>query len=129
MDDLASKLAVNRHLCTQKTVRSPTGPKTKCKNPFVPPVPLAVVKACAAAGCEIVLPLVLAAHRQLAMRHCEWTPLNKAVWTSAGDPPERKREKILRELKARPDLLQFRQRKTATSHYDVALGTLWDEET
>ena len=91
-------------------------------------MPLAVIKACAGEGCEVVLPLVLAAHRQLTMTRREWTPLNGAVWTSAGNPSERKRERILKELKARPELLQVRRRQTATSHYDLSYGALWDEE-
>ncbi len=128
MDDLAPKLAVNRPPYTKQAVRSPTGPKTKSTSPYVPPVPLAVIKACAVKGCEAVLPLVLAAHRQLTMTHREWTPLNKAVWTSAGNPSERKRERILKELKAKPEILLVRRRQTATSHYDLSYGALWDEE-
>ena len=125
MEDLASKLVVSRLPQSRQDARTPAGPKEKRPNPFIPTVPLAVVKACAVEGCELVLPLVLAIHRQLKMTGRDWTPLNKAVWVSAGDPPERKRERILRLLKAQPELIQMRPRKTATSHYDVAYGAAW----
>jgi hypothetical protein len=125
MDDLASRLAIAGFQNRQQEARQPARPKTKSQNPFVPTVPLHVIKACALGGCEVVLPLVLAIHRQLKMTGREWTPLNKTVWASAGDPSERKREKILRLVKARPELIQIRQRKTATSYYDVAYGAAW----
>ena len=125
MDDLASRLAIAGFQNRQQEARQPARPKTRSQNSFVPVVPLCVIKACALGGCEVVLPLVLATHRQLKMTGREWTPLNRAVWVSAGDPPERKREKILRVLKARPELILIRQRKTATSHYEVAYGAAW----
>jgi hypothetical protein len=59
------------------------------------------------------------------MTRREWTPLNKAIWISAGDPPERKRERILKALKSQPELIQIRLRKTATSHYEVSYGKAW----
>jgi hypothetical protein len=59
------------------------------------------------------------------MTRREWTPLNMAIWTAAGNPPEKKRAKILSVLKARPDLIMIRHKKTTTSHYEVAYGALW----
>ncbi len=125
MDDLASRLTIADFPNSQQEARQPARLKKKSQNSYVPTVPLHVIKACALGDCEVVLPLVLATHRQLKMTGREWTPLNRAVWVSAGDPPERKREKILRVLKARPELILIRQRKTATSHYEVAYGAAW----
>ena len=125
MRDVASKLVVSRPPQSRQDPRAPAGPKTKHPNPFIPTVPLAILKTCAVEGCEVVLPLVLAIHRQLKMTGRDWTPLNKAVWVSAGDPPERKRERILRILKAQTELIQMHPRKTTTSHYDVAYGAAW----
>ena len=125
MHNWGPKLADNLTQQPRQGARLTPGPKTKSPVPFIPPTPLSVVQACAVDGSEVVLPLVLAVHRQLKMTGREWTPLNKAVWTSAGNPAEKKRERILRVLKSRPDLLQVRQRKTATSHYEVAYGALW----
>lgn len=125
MHNWEPKLAVNLTQQPRQGARLTSGPKKKSPVPFIPPMPLSVVQACAVDGCEVVLPLVLAVHRQLKMTGREWTPLNRAIWTSAGNPSEKKRERILRVLKSRPDLLQVRQRKTATSHYEVAYGALW----
>jgi hypothetical protein len=125
MDDLASRLTIADFPNSQQEARQPARLKKKSQNSYVPTVPLHVIKACALGDCEVVLPLVLATHRQLKMTGREWTPRNRAVWVSAGDPPERKREKILRVLKARPELILIRRRKTATSHYEVAYGAAW----
>jgi hypothetical protein len=113
VDNLASRLAIAGFPNRQQEARQPARPKTKSQNSFVPTVPLHVIKACALGD------------RQLKMTGREWTPLNKTVWASAGDPSERKREKILRLVKARPELILIRQRKTATSHYEVAYGAAW----
>lgn len=125
MDDLTEKLALNRPPYIRQDTRPAKGPKTLHPTPFIPSVPLAVIKMCALRECEVVIPLLLAIHRQLKMANREWIPLNKAVWASAGDPSERKRERILRVLKAQPELVQIRQRRTATSHYEVAYGVAW----
>jgi hypothetical protein len=98
--------------------------KSKSKH-FIPALPLEVVLTCVAGGCEVALPLILAIHRQLTMTGREWTPLNKAIWAAAGNPPEKKRAKVLTVLKEQPDLIQIRPKKTATSHYEVACGVLW----
>jgi hypothetical protein len=98
--------------------------KSKSKH-FIPALPLEVVLTCVAGGCEVALPLILAIHRQLTMTGREWTPLNKAIWAAAGNPPEKRRAKVLTVLKEQPDLIQIRSKKTATSHYEVARGVLW----
>jgi hypothetical protein len=125
MSDLASRLSIKGLTDPSREVRRPAIKKTKNPNPYVSAFPLSVSKHCVSVGCEAALPLILAIHRQLKMTGREWTPLNKAVWVSAGDPSEKKREKILRALKRHPELVQICPRKTATSHYDVAYGSLW----
>ena len=102
-----------------------TKPKTSKAKHFIPALPLGVVLTCSAGGYEVALPLILAIHRQLTMTGREWTPLNIAIWAAAGDPPEKKRAKVLAALKEHPDLIQIRPKKTTTSHYEVAYGVLW----
>ena len=51
-----------------------------------------------------------------------------AIWVAAGNPPEKKRAKVLAALKGHTDLIQIRSKKTTTSHYEVAYGTLWSAE-
>ena len=105
-----------------------TKPKSSKSKHFIPALPLGVVLACVTGGCEIALPLILAIHRQLVMTRRDWTPLNIAIWAAAGNPPEKKRAKVLAALKEHPDLIQIRPKKTTTSHYEVAYGTLWSAE-
>jgi len=103
-------------------------PKTSKSKHFIPALPLGVVLTCVAGGYEVALPLILAIHRQLTMTGREWTQLNIAIWAAAGNPPEKKRAKILALLKEHPDLIQIRPKKTTTSHYEVAYGKLWSAE-
>jgi len=103
-------------------------PKPSKSKHFIPALPLGVVLTCVAGGCEITLPLILAIHRQLTMTRREWTPLNIAIWAAAGNPPEKKRAKVLAALKERPDLILIRPKKTTTSHYEVAYGAKWSAE-
>jgi len=124
-DDILGKFAIPDSVTLSEVV---TQPKTSRAKHFIPALPLPVVPACVQGGCEIALPLVLAIHRQLTMTRREWTPLNKAIWTAAGNPPERKRTKILTALKGQPDLIHLRPKKTTTSHYEVAYGALWSAE-
>ena len=121
-DDIFAKFAISDEVALPAvTAKSKTG-RTKH---FIPAVPLPVVLACVEGGCETALPLILAIHRHLTMTGREWTPLNIAIWTAAGNPSERKRTKILASLKEQSDLIHIRPKKTATSHYEVAYGTLW----
>jgi hypothetical protein len=103
-------------------------PKTSKSKHFIPALPLGVVLTCVGGGYEVALPLILAIHRQLTMTGREWTQLNIAIWAAAGNPPEKKRAKILALLKEHPDLIQIRPKKTTTSHYEVAYGKLWSAE-
>lgn len=126
-DDLVTKFAIPEGF-TLPEVSEKKETKPSGQRHFISAVPLQIIKITAAAGCEIALPLILAIHRQLKMTGREWTPLNKVIWVAAGDPPERKRSKILAVLKQRPDLIQIRPKKTATSHYEVAYGASWTAE-
>lgn len=95
-------------------------PKEQIKA-LIPALSLEVVLTCVAGRCDIAWPPILAFHRQLTVTGREWTPLNKAVWVAAGNQPEKRRAKILAVLKTQLDLIQIRLKKTATSHYQVAL--------
>jgi hypothetical protein len=92
---------------------------------FVPGFPLSILYAVVSAGAEKALPVVLAIHRQLRMTGREWTPLNSAVWKAAGSPSDKERASILRKLKGLPDLIRVTPHRTATTHYWVARGSLW----
>ena len=123
-DDLVTKFAMPEGFCLSEVIDKKEG-KPSGQRHFIPALPLQIIKITVAAGCETALPLILAIHRQLKMTGREWAPLNKAIWVAAGDPPEKKRSKILTVLKQRPDLIQIRPKKTTTSHYEVAYGALW----
>lgn len=124
-DDIFAKLAIPNGFTLPEAEAKPGRRRARH---FIPPVPLRVVLACVEGGCETALPLILAIHRQLTMTRREWTPLNAAIWTAAGNPSERKRTKILASLKEQSDLILVRPKKTATSHYEVAYGALWSTE-
>ncbi len=124
-DDIFAKFAIPDELTLPEAKATP---KTNRAKHFIPAVPLRAVLACVEGGCELALPLILAIHRHLTMTGREWTPLNKAIWDTAGNPTEKKRAKILAALKERPELIQIRRKKTATSHYEVACGRLWSAE-
>jgi hypothetical protein len=124
-DDLVTKFAIPEDFSLPEVK---TKPKTSGAKHFIPALPLQIVKISVLAECEIALPLILTIHRQLTMTGREWTPLNKAIWDAAGNPPEKKRSKILAVLKRHPDLIQIRPKKTTTSHYEVAYGALWAAE-
>lgn len=124
-NDLVTKFAIPEDFSLPEVK---TKPKISGTKHFIPALPLQIVTVSVAAECEIALPLILAIHRQLTMTAREWTPLNNAIWTAAGNPPEKKRAKILAVLKRHPDLIQIRPKKTTTSHYEVAYGALWAAE-
>ena len=122
VDDFFAKFAIPDEFTLPEATAKPKTSRTKH---FIPALPLNVILACVEGGHETALPLILAIHRQLTMTRREWTPLNMAIWTAAGNPPEKKRAKILSVLKARPDLIMIRPKKTTTSHYEVAYGARW----
>lgn len=126
-DDLITKFAIPEDFSLPE-VKTKSKPKISGTKHFIPALSLQIVKISVLAECETALPLILAIHRQLTMTGREWTPLNKAIWDAAGNPPEKKRAKILAVLKRHPELIQIRHKKTTTSHYEVAYGTLWAAE-
>lgn len=122
VDDIFAKFAIPDEFTLPEATAKPKTSRTKH---FIPAIPLSVILACVEGGCETALPLILAIHRQLTMTRREWTPLNMAIWTAAGNPPEKKRAKILASLKEQSELIMIRTKKTTTSHYEVAYGALW----
>jgi hypothetical protein len=57
----------------------------------------------------------------------EETPLNEAIWKCAGSPSSKRREAILRKLKAVAHVIRLNATRTRTSHYSVSRGELWGE--
>lgn len=121
-DDICAKLAIPDGFTVPEATAKPN---TSGVTHFIPAVPLRVIHACVDGGCEIALPLILAIHRQLTMTKRDRTPLNKAIWAAAGNPPEKKRARILAILRKAPELVDIQERKTSTSHYDVRYGSAW----
>lgn len=120
MDDIIAKYSVGQPIQARVAVRN-----TLRTVPFIPPIPVSAVTRCVQLGIEDALPLILAVHRQLSMKKADRTPLNKHIWAAAGDPPERKRARILSLLRKAPDLIELQERKTSSSHYDVGYGHGW----
>ena len=95
------------------------------KAAYIPGFPQSVIQAFVDADAVAALPLVLAIHRQLVVTRRKETPLNEAIWKCAGAPPPKRREAILRKLKAIPHVIRLTAARTATTHYRVAKGTSW----
>ena len=95
------------------------------KAAYIPSFPARVLQAINDADAVIALPLILAIHRQLTMTKREETPLNEAIWKCAGSPSTRRREAILRKLKAVPHIIRLVGARTAATHYQVAKGEVW----
>jgi hypothetical protein len=92
---------------------------------YIPAFPQSVMRAVVDAHAEAALPLVLAIHRQLVVTKREETPLNEAIWKCAGSPSSKRREAILRKLKAVPQVIMLKATRTRTSHYSASRGDLW----
>jgi hypothetical protein len=92
---------------------------------FIPKFPLAILQAVVDADAVIALPLMLAIHRQLVMTKKDDTPLNEAIWRSAGSPSHKRRAAILRKIKSLPGVIQITSARTVTYHYRVSRGGLW----
>ena len=103
----------------------PAGTTRQRSQAFVPVFPVTVLAAVVEAGAEKTLPLLLAIHRQLRMTGREWTPLNTAIWKTAGDPSAKKRAAIISALRKLPELARIEPHRTTTSHYRVAKGPRW----
>ena len=100
---------------------------TPTKAAYIPGFPQSVIQALVDADAVAALPLVLAIHRQLAMTKRKETPLNDAIWRCAGSPSPKRREAILRKLKAIPRVIHITAARTATAHYCVGKGKAWAE--
>ena len=93
---------------------------------YIPSFPERLLQAVNDADAVIALPLILAIHRQLVMTRGKETPLTKAIWKCAGSPSPKRRETILRTLKAIPHVILVTPARTAITHYRVAKGELWE---
>jgi hypothetical protein len=96
---------------------------------YVPKIPVAVLERVEQAGAMTAMGLILAIHRQLAMRKCDSTPLNAAIWKAAGSPSKKRREVILRNLAKVPNVVVLEQERSQQGYYRVGRGALWGEGT
>ncbi|MDI9848656.1 hypothetical protein QM467_11375 [Rhodoblastus sp. 17X3] len=92
---------------------------------YVPKIPVAIIECVEQAGAMTAMGLILAIHRQLAMRKSDSTPLNAAIWKAAGSPSKKRREVILRNLAKVPDVFVLQQERSQQGHYRVGRGELW----
>jgi hypothetical protein len=95
---------------------------------FVPPVPIGILECVEQAGAMTAMGLILAIHRQLAMRKCDVTPLNAAIWRAAGSPSKKRKEVILRNLAKVPEVVIVQKERSRRGYYRVARGKLWTKE-
>lgn len=103
-----------------------SGPIRRLKGEhFIPGFPQAILAAVVEARAEVVLPLVLAIHRQLTMTRKTETPLNEAIWCAAGSPNHKRRQRILQKLKVLPELVELIPCRTRVSHFRVRRGRWW----
>ena len=98
---------------------------TPAKAPYIPAFPKSLIQAVVDGDAVTALPLVLAIHRQLTMTNREETQLNEAIWKCAGSPSPKRREAILRKLKAIPHVIRIVEARTATAYYRVSKGRAW----
>ena len=98
---------------------------TQTKEAYIPGFPQNVIKAIVDADAVAALPLVLAIHRQLVLTKRKETALNAAIWKCAGSPSPKRREAILRKLKAIPHVVGVFAARTATTRYRVTKGEEW----
>jgi hypothetical protein len=112
---------------TDEELRRFEKPVTSSKTHYIPGFPVKVLHAIIRADAVAALPLILAIHRQLLMTKREETPLNEAIWKCAGSPSSKRREAILRKLKAVAHVIRLNATRTRTSHYSVSRGELWGE--
>ncbi len=112
---------------TDEELRRFEKPVTSSKTHYIPGFPVKVLHGIIRADAVAALPLILAIHRQLVMTKRKETPLNEAIWRCAGSPSPKRREAILRKLKAVPHVIWLKAARTRTSHYSVSRGELWGE--
>jgi hypothetical protein len=95
---------------------------------FVPPVPIRILECVEQVGAMTAMGLILAIHRQLAMRKCDATPLNAVIWRAAGSPSKKRKEVILRNLAKVPEVIVLHKTRSRRGYYRVARGELWTKE-
>ena len=110
---------------TDKELRRLEKSATPTKAAYIPGFPQSIIQAIVDADAVAAFPLVLAIHRQLAMAKRKETPLNEAIWKCSGSPSPKRREAILRKLKAIPHVVRITVARTATTRYKVAKGEMW----
>lgn len=96
---------------------------------YVPNFPLSILHIIVEANAVIALPLVMAIYRQLRMKRCPSTPLTAAIWRASGSPSTKKREVILRKLKALPEIFHIEIQRTPNSYYRISFGEIWESKT
>ena len=110
---------------TDKELRRLEKSATPTKAAYIPGFPQSVIQAIVDGDAVAALPLVLAIHRQLAVTKRKEIPLNEAIWKCAGSPSPKRREAILRKLRAIPYVIRVITARTATTRYRVAKGEAW----
>jgi hypothetical protein len=101
------------------------GQPTISRTSFVPRLPVSVIERVEQSGAMTAMGLVLAIHRQMAMRRRQSTPLNAAIWKAAGSPSKKRREVILRNLAKIPDVFVLQRSRSLQGFYRVERGELW----
>jgi hypothetical protein len=96
---------------------------------YFPKTPLHIVHAVVAAGAEVALPLIFAAHRQMHMRESNSLVLTNSIWRAAGpyETAERRKRTVLKHLREIPDVLVLTKKRSPIAHYRVAYGPLWKQ--
>jgi hypothetical protein len=74
---------------------------------------------------EIVLPLLLAMQRRLAMTTKAVITLSSKVWKDAGNPSKNRRVAIVSHLRRMPDLVVIHEVRRFTSRYRLERGPAW----
>ena len=117
-----AQLAAKMNLCAQTVV---LGQLTRSTTHFVPRLPASIIARVEQSGAMTAMGLVLAIHRQLAMRKRDSTPLNAVIWKAAGSPSKKRREVILRNLAKIPDVFVLERSRSLQGFYRVERGELW----
>jgi hypothetical protein len=71
------------------------------------------------------LPLLLAVHRRLEMKHKARIAITSDVWKDAGDPSRTTRETMLAHLRRLPELVSIHEVRRVASRYRVEKGPAW----
>jgi hypothetical protein len=96
---------------------------------FIDDFPLHVIHACVEKDALHALPLVLAAHRVMCMRHRGTIRLNKQVWEGAGYPDhkDQRRRVVLEHLRKVPGIMSLVEKRAQSGRYLLLRGPLWNK--